>query len=342
MQALVWENPRVMNMREVAEPELADDEVMLRVAFAGICGSELGGYLGHNALRKPPLIMGHEFAGEIVARGSDAARVNPNAKIGARVTVNPLVSCGACALCKRGLNQLCVSRKLLGAHRAGAFAEWVNVPARLIVPLPDGMTLDTGALTEPVAVAVRIGELAGDVRDEVALVVGAGPIGLLALQVLKRNGARRVFISDLEAERLAMGAAFGGEPLNPREVDVVQIVRDATDGLGAAAAVEAVGAAVTRAQAIAAARSAGTVVLTGLHEETSALPVAEVIRRELVLRGAFAYTPENFLQGLEMLAREEIHLAPWIVHAPLSEGGAWFERLVTAPGNVAKVLLVPA
>jgi len=330
-----------MNIRDVPEPSLADDEVLLRVAYAGICGSELSGYLGHNALRKPPLIMGHEFAGEIVALGSRTQQINPAISVGMNVTVNPLLSCGVCEMCIRGLNQLCRERKLIGAHRPGAFTEYVNVPASLALPLPAGMSLETGALTEPVAVAVRIGELVGQVHGEDTLVVGAGPIGLLALEALQLRGSKRVFISDLDPDRLAMGAALGGEPLDPRSVDVVQTIRNATNGWGVAAAVDAVGTAGTRAQAISATRSAGTVILTGLHEETSAIPAADVIRREIVLRGGFSYTPANFKEALRRLETEEMHLAPWITQAPLKEGGMWFERLVNAPGNVSKVLLKP-
>lgn len=341
MKALVWEGPRIMNMREAPEPTAAEDEVVLRVAYAGICGSELSGYLGHNALRKPPLIMGHEFAGEIVELGGRALEINPALAVGTRVTVNPLQYCGECIYCLKGVNQLCVSRKLIGAARPGAFAQFVSVPAVLVMPLPDGMSYETGALTEPVGVGVRIAELMGEVEDEDVLVVGAGPIGLLALQALKLHGARRIYISDLDPERLAMGQTLGGIPLNPKETDVAQTVRQATGGVGAVASVDAVGAGITRAQAIAATRSTGVVVLTGLHEETSPMPVADVIRREIVLRGAFAYTPANFSEALDRLAREEMRLAPWIVQAPLEEGGAWFERLVNAPGNVAKVLLVP-
>ncbi len=341
MKALVWEGPRVMNMREMEMPKPAANEILLRVAYAGICGSELSGYLGHNALRVPPLVMGHEFAGEIAALGENARVANPNLQEGMRVTVNPLQYCGVCEFCTSGLVQLCLTRKLIGVHRPGAYAEFVSVPASLVSPLPDGMSLETGALTEPVAVAVRLAELAGDVRGQDALVVGAGPIGLLALQVLKLRGAARVFISDLDAERLAMGAAFGGEPLNAREVDVVKTVRDATNGLGVFASIEAVGTAITRANAIAATRSTGTVVLAGLHEEMGMMPVADAIRREIILRGSFCYTSSNFAEALQLLANEEIHLAPWIVQAPLEQGGEWFERLLNAPGNVAKVLLVP-
>jgi threonine dehydrogenase-like Zn-dependent dehydrogenase len=341
MKALVWEAPRKMVMRNLEKPTAARGEVVLRVIFAGICGSELSGYLGHNALRVPPLVMGHEFSGEIVSLGDGVLEIKPGLALGQQVTVNPLASCGGCYHCVRGLNHLCASRKLLGAHLPGAYAEFIKVPAELVHVLPEGMTARTGALTEPVAVAVRIGELAGEVTGEDALILGAGPIGLLALQVFKARGAKQVFIADLDAERLAMGGALGGQTLAPRELNVVQTVREATLGLGVAVSLDAVGTAVTRAQCISATRSAATMILSGLHEEVSSMPAAEIIRREIVLKGSFAYSPANFVEALEMLARDEIRLDPWIVEAALEEGGQWFDRLIDAPGNVSKVLLQP-
>lgn len=341
MKALVWEAPRVMVMREREIPAPAADEVLIRVAYAGICGSELSGYLGHNALRVPPLVMGHEFSGTITDIGKDARAQFPGLNIGQAVTANPIWYDGTCEFCLRGETQLCVSRQLVGAHRPGAYAEFVNVSAKMVLPLPDGMSLRTGALTEPVACGVRIGEMAGALNGDDALVVGAGPIGLLALQALRARGAGRVFISDLDVERLAMGAALGGTALNPRETDVVQTVREMTNARGVAVSVDCVGSAVTRKTCVQATRSGGMFVLSGLHEETSAMPAAEIIRREIVVRGSFSYNRENFAEALRRLQNEEVHLDPWIVRAPLEEGGKWFDRLIDAPGNVAKVLLVP-
>ncbi len=337
MRALVWEAPRVMNMRDHTEPLAQAHEVVIKVAYAGICGSELSGYLGHNALRVPPLVMGHEFAGEIVALGDAVTELS----IGQAVTVNPLVSCGTCAYCQRGLNQLCTTRKLIGAHRPGAYASYVAVPASVVTPLPEGMTTRTGALTEPTACGVRIGELAGPLQGETCLIIGAGPIGLLALQVFKLNGAQRVYIVERDTARLAMGAALGGEPIDANQSDPVKVIREATDNLGVPVSVDAVGTTLTRQQCIAATRSTGMVILSGLHEESSALPNADIIRREITVRGCFSYTPANFAEALRLLAAEAIRLDPWIVEAPLAEGGQWFERLIEAPGDVAKVLLVP-
>lgn len=346
MQALVWTAPEKMEMQGQPDPTPAADEVVIRVAFAGICGSELSGYLGHNALRTPPLVMGHEFAGEIVEVGREVSEF----ALGDAVTANPLTYCGQCRTCRLGLTQLCPERRLVGAHRPGAFAEFVSIPAYLTHKLPEGMTMRTGALTEPVGVGVRIGKLAGDVAGESALIIGAGPIGLLALQALKLAGAERLFIADLDSERLAMGAALGGIPISPSGsgpgmaeagADVVETVIDATAGDGVAVSVDAVGTGGTRSQCVAATRNAGTLILSGLHEETSPMPAAAIIRKELTVRGSFAYGVADFALGLEQLDAGHYVLDPWITEAPLSEGGNWFHRLVHRPGNVSKVLLAP-
>ncbi len=341
MRALVWEGPRALALREQEPPAPAPGEVLVRVTYAGICGSELGAYLGHNALRVPPLVMGHEFAGTLAALGSAAAARNPNLREGQLVTVNPLSACGACAYCQRGDSHLCAQRRLIGAHRPGAYAEYVVAPAETVVPLPDGMTAREGALAEPVAVAIRIGAMAGAVAGEPVLIAGAGPIGLLALQVLLRHGAGPVFVSDLEPARLAMAAELGGSPINVGREDTAQAVRAATGGVGVAVSVDAVGATATRAACVAATRAAGTLILSGLHEEVGPIPAADVIRRELVLRGSFAYRPADFMAAVALLAERGVRLDPWIVEADLAEGGPWFERLVSAPGGVAKVLLTP-
>lgn len=338
MKSLVWEAAQLMVMRDVEQPTPAEDEVLIQVAYAGICGSELSGYLGHNALRVPPLIMGHEFSGTIVSVG---AAVEGFAA-GQAVTVNPMIYCGSCDYCQRGQHHLCTRRSLIGAARPGAYAEYLTAPAKMVSLLPEGLSLRTGALTEPAAVAVRIGEIAGDVEGQDVLIIGAGPIGLLALQVLQHNGVGRVFIADLGSERLAMAKELGGITINPREQDVVKTVREATDGMGAVVALDAVGTAQTRAQCVAALRSEGLLILSGLHQEVSEMPVAEMIRREIRARGSFCYTVDNFSAALRLLADGKLRLDPWIVEAPLEEGGAWFERLLNDPGPVAKVLLLPA
>ncbi len=341
MKALLWEAARTMTLRDEPEPTAAADDIVIRVDYAGICGSELSGYLGHNALRVPPLIMGHEFAGEIVDIGPLVPTIRPELTVGTLVTVNPLWYCGDCAPCVGGLNQLCANRRLIGAHRPGAFAEYVSAPAKLVLPLPTGVNTRTGSLTEPVGCAVRIGELAGDVADADCLIIGAGPIGLLSLQMLRYQGAARVFLAEIDEARLAMGEALGGIPIQPNSVDTVEMARQATEGVGVSVSVDAVGTALTREQCVSATKAGGRLVLSGLHEESSAMPVAAMIRSEITAKGSFAYTPANFARALELLAADLIKLDPWIHEAPLGEGGDWFERLIEAPGDVSKVLLRP-
>ncbi len=341
MKALVWEAPRRMEVRDVPDPRPAGDEVVVDVDCAGICGSELGGYLGHNALRVPPLVMGHEFAGTIREVGPNVAVNRSELRPGVRVTANPMVWCRECLFCRTGREQLCRNRRLIGAHRPGAYAASVAVPAHVVLPIPDTLPLRLAALAEPVGVALRIADLAGDVRGGTVLVAGAGPIGLLAVRTLNLAGAAHIHVVDLDPARREMARSLGATVWDPRTVDVPAVLRDATDGLGVAASVDAVGATATRATCVAATISGGTVVLTGLHEEVGPMPAAEIIRRELVVRGAFCYLPRDVERAIELLDAGAIGLDPWIVEAPLEDGGRWFDRLVDAPGDVAKVLLRP-
>jgi threonine dehydrogenase-like Zn-dependent dehydrogenase len=257
------------------------------------------------------------------------------------VTVNPLAGCGRCGHCREKQRNRCATRKLIGAHFPGGYAEYAIVPAANAVPLPLRMTNRTGALTEPAAVGFRIGELCGDVKNEDVFVAGAGPIGLFAMQALRLRGAARIFISDTHPARLAMGEALGGIPVDPRENNVIALIREATGGCGVAAAVDAVGIEATREQCVKATRIAGAVALSGLHDETGPFPAADIIRREIVVRGSYCYSDEDFQSALAHLETGAMGLDPWIEEAPLEEGGHWFERLLSEPGNVSKVLLRP-
>ena len=341
MKTLVWTAPRVMALDERPVPDPGPDEVLIRVTYAGICGSELNGYLGHNSLLVPPLVFGHEFSGVIAALGSRVGADYAHLIEGQAVTVNPLVGCGYCPHCAGRQRNRCATRRLIGAHFPGGYAGYAIVPAANAVPLPLRMNARTGALTEPASVGFRIAELCGDVMNEDVFVAGAGPIGLFAMQALRLRGAARIFISDTHPARLAMGEALGAIPVDPRSVDVIALIRETTGGRGVAAAVDAVGIEATREQCVRATRIGGTVVLSGLHDETGPFPAADIIRREIVVRGSYCYSDEDFQNALGHLETGAMRLDPWIEEAPLEEGGSWFERLLSEPGNVSKVLLRP-
>lgn len=339
MQALVYEGPRILRMRDIAEPELQDDEVLIEVHFSGICGSELSGYLGHNSLRQPPLVFGHEFSGKVAALG--AAVSKPGIAVGTAVTANPLVTCGTCRYCLRGMQQLCSSRKLLSASLPGSNAKYVKIPDRFVYPLPAGVTLAQGALAEPIACAVRAADLAQPSPQSVAFVAGMGPIGLFVLQALKAYNVRQIIVSDTNAERLEYARQQGAIAVNPKETDVRTIIDGLTDGRGADIAVDCVGNHGARSACVGSVSAGGTVVFVGLHEAETVLPINTMIRNEIRCVGSFAYGAVHFETAIQWLADGKAGLSGGIVKAPLTEGAEWFERLVQNPGDVTKVLLTP-
>lgn len=341
MKALIYEGPSVMNVRETEAPVPEEHEILIRVAYSGICGSELSGFLGKNSLRKPPMIFGHEFSGTIAAMGSRAA-AEGRWSVGDRVTANPLVTCGRCEKCLSGRQQLCGERKLLSAALPGSNAEYVKIPASFVFRVPDGLSLREAALTEPVACAVRAAELADAKPMHTVLIIGMGPIGLLTLQAVTQYGVRKIIAVDMNRDRLALAERLGAsDVICPADTDPLEAVRGLTGGRGVDVAIDAVGAAVTRKQCVQACTPGGRVVLTGLHEEESSLPVNLIIRSEVQLTGSFAYSELNFRTALRWLAEKRIGLPEGIVVAPLEEGAAWFDRLIRQPGNVSKVLLTP-
>src|SRR5438105_2764075 len=200
VRAIVWRGPRRMAIEEMDEPRLGDDAVIVRPDAAGICGSEIEGYLGRMANRVPPLVMGHEFAGTVVS----AAR-GPGAEwSGRRVSVNPLLSCRSCDRCRAGERNLCPERRLIGVHLAGGFAERVAVPIANLVALPDGVDPRTGALVEPLANAVHAVGLARRlVATDLAVVIGAGTIGIFALHAARAAGIADVRVVEPHPGRRA-------------------------------------------------------------------------------------------------------------------------------------------
>lgn len=337
MKALVYEGPKNMLLQDVDRPVIEADEVLIEVAFSGICGSELSGFLGHNSLRTPPLIFGHEFSGTVAVVGADVKSV----RVGDRVTANPLVTCGICSYCKSGRQQLCVSRKLLSAALPGSNAEFVKIHKNNVYVLPEGMSFEQGAIAEPVACAVHAVQLGQVHADDTLLVVGMGPIGQLILQVLLAQGVRRIIVSDMNPFRLKQAKSLGAIGIHPKEQDLIDEVHKITGGRGVNVAIDAVGATLTRQNCVRATAMGGTVVFTGLHEGESTLPINEMIRREIRTVGAFAYGSLNFEKAIDLLAEGRIGFTDGVVKAPLRDGEQWFQTLVENTQNITKVLLDP-
>ncbi|HEY1518872.1 MAG TPA: alcohol dehydrogenase catalytic domain-containing protein [Solirubrobacteraceae bacterium] len=335
MKAIVWHGPGRMEIGERPEPSgLAADEVVLSPGAVGICGSEVEGYLGHMGNRTPPLVMGHEFAGEIVAAGSGAEQW-----IGRRAAVNPFAGCGHCALCRAGQEQLCPDRILIGAHRDGAFADLVRAPAGNLRALPDDLDVRIGALTEPLANgvhAVRLGVAGFPARS--AVIIGAGTIGLVTLQAALLNEIPTVAVIEPQHARRERARALGAHSVH---VDG-GAARDAVGGLGFDLVLDAVGAQATRAMAVDIVRPGGRVVCIGLAADDTTLSFHTVVRQQIAILGSYAYTMSDFEQALEWLADGRASLGELPPVLPLEEGPGAFARLAEAPPDQVKVFLAGA
>ncbi len=339
MKALVYPDWDKLEVRDVPEPSPKPGEVVVRVAAAGICGSELEGFATRSPRRTPPLIMGHEFCGEVAEVGGGVSGY----RAGARVVVNSVISCGRCEDCRDGQSHLCREREVFGMNRPGGFAEFCAVPASTLLPLPEKVSPLQGALVEPLANAVHALSLTSQRFPETVVIVGAGTIGLMVLQVAKAAGAFRLVAVDVSDARLAVAHELGAEPVfNPRRDDVVTAIREFTRGRGADLVVDAVGAAETRRVAVAAARPGGEVIWLGLHDDPTQLSGFDVVLGERKIVGSYAVTPRDLRAAIGLFAHGKIELAPWVRPFPLTEGARVFRELVTAPPeDYIKALLLP-
>jgi threonine dehydrogenase-like Zn-dependent dehydrogenase len=340
MRALVWTAPRELVIRDVPEPQAGPGEVLVAVGAAGICGSELSGYLGQSSIRKPPLIMGHEAAGRIAADADVALGDGTPTRAGTRVTFNPLWTCGECDRCQAGLQSVCRNRQLIGAHRPGAYAPLVAVPAAQCFPLPDGVSETAGALTEPLACAVRAVARSGAQPGDALLVLGAGPIGLCCVAAARAAGIERILISDSASSRLEMAQRWGAEATaNARVDDVVARAGEYMPG-GVPYAIDAVGTGATRTQALRAVAPGGRAVFIGLHDEESTLHFNYLVRQEIDIAGTFAYTSRDFARALDMIVSGQVAPAPdWLEERDLADGPAAFEELLAGTARAAKIVL---
>ncbi len=331
MRALQLVAPSTLAVVDLPRPSPGPGEVRLRVKACGICGSDLHGMDGSSGRRIPPLVMGHEASGVIDAAGAGVTAW----KVGDRVTFDSTVWCGECGYCREGRVNLCDSRQVVGVacaefRRDGAFAEYVTIPQRILHRLPDALSFEEAAFAEPVGVALHAVRRAGEVGGSTALVVGAGLIGLLIVQALKRAGAARVIAVDLDEGRLKLARKLGadevfrgGETAPLLEVDL---------------AMEVVGAATTVDLAIRSVRKGGRVVLVGNLSPSVPLPLQVVVTRELDLLGSCAIAGE-YPEALEAIASGAIRVMPLISASMRLEDGEIAFVKAKAPGAL-KVLII--
>lgn len=343
MKALLLSEYKNLHMAEIPAPELAADELLVRVAACGICGSDVHGYDGSSGRRIPPLVMGHEAAGSVVARGTACQKF----AVGDRVTFDSTVYCGECVFCMRGQVNLCEERQVLGVscgeyRRMGAFAELVAIPERIAYRLPDALSFAEAAMLEAVSVAMHAVRLTPPEPGDTALVIGAGMIGALTAQAARGYGYAQVIVADLDADRLKLMRELGFEhTLQATGEELLRQVQARTGGLGADAVFEAVGKNDTVKVAIDCARKGGRVTLIGNVTPEVTLPLQKVVSRELRLQGSAASSGE-YPEAMEWMTRGTIQVKPLIsALAPLDEGADWFARLYGREAGLMKVILAP-
>ena len=343
MKAAVFEGPEKISIRDVELAPCGDDDVIMKVYACGLCGSDIRNYKTGLKGEVKSQIMGHEFTGTVAEIGRNVTRY----KVGDRLAVAPDVSCGECWYCKRGLVNLCMNHRMVGTHWPGGFAEYVHLP-RLVLDrgmvhhIPDGLSLEDAALSEPASSVIAAQENAGVGLGDTVLIIGDGPIGCLHIEVARARGAAIVIMAGLmrlkEAERFKPDLL-----IDAGSQDTVAEVLAATDGLGADVAIAANPVAATQAQAVKAVRKRGRVVLFGGLPKTAPETILDgnlIHYEEIQVMGAFSYPAHIHQKALSTIKAGLIRPSMYFnLTVPLEDIVSGFAAATA--GTALKVLVKP-
>lgn len=336
MKAMRVVGPGKLVCDEDPVPELRDGtDVLIKVKAAGICGSDIAIYRGTNPVATYPRVIGHEFAGEVTQVGKDCTRI----RVGDHVTVNPVMSCGHCRVCRKGRGNVCANLKVIGVHEDGGYREYVSVPEQNCFTVGKDMPWEKAALVEPYSVAAQVADRGGVSADDTVLILGAGQIALTVLQVCKLLGAR-VIITDLVEERLQRAKDFGAdETVNTAKADVREKVLALTEGIGADIAVDAACVGATLKQAVECVRSAGVVVTMGFADRQVPTTELQITKNELDIRGS-RLNNNKFPQVIEWMETGRLDPTRVITDRfPFTELLKGIEKVKQDPEHTMKVIL---
>jgi len=339
MKAIYYPAWDRLELCDVPEPTPKPDEVVVRVRAAAICGSELHGFRIHAPRRTPPLILGHEFAGEVAAVGAAVTGY----RVGDRVAANATIACGRCPDCLGGDPHVCSSAEVFGTKRPGAFAEYVAAPVSTLLPMPESLSMERASLVEPLGNAIHAVSMLRQRFPSRVAVFGAGAIGLFALQAALAAGAGQVAVVDVSPARLAVAAGLGAaRTLNARSDDVAAGLREFGGARGVDAAIDAVGAASTRELAVRLVRKGGECVWLGLHDDATSVGGLDIVLGERRINGSFSVRHADLFTALELLTSGRIRTEGWVKSFPLAEGARVFQELVrNPPDDYIKAVLIP-
>jgi L-iditol 2-dehydrogenase len=340
MKALVHTAPYTMELQEWPVPAYGPDDLLIRVKACAICGSDIKGFSGKTGRRQPPIIMGHEASGVVEALGAHVTSFAP----GDRVCFDSTVYCQRCAYCLNGQLNLCANRQVVGVsegayRRHGAMAEYVVVPHWIAVRMPAMLSYAQAALIETAAVGAHAANRTPLRLNDTVVVVGAGAIGLVALQAIRLKGAGKIIVTDLAPSRLELAEQLGADSTVRADVpDLLQALRAETGAEGADAVLEAVGIQPTVTTALAITRKGGALTLIGNVQPRVEVGLQEIVTREITLYGVCASNGE-YADCVDLVASKRMMVDPMISeYARLEDGQAIFERLYHGDaGNIRTV-----
>ncbi len=346
MKAVRLTGPGRLEYVDVPEPACGDEDVLIEVRCVGICGTDVEMYHGTMAYFKMgwtryPITLGHEWSGVVVDRGQSVTELS----IGDRVTGDVTIGCHRCDNCKRGFYNLCFSKAEVGLCRGkdGAFAEYLTMPALHAYRVPDALSFEEAAFVEPAATVVKAIRKAQFEPGAICVILGDGPIGLLALQAADACGAGKVILTGTLDEKLELGRRVGADlTINVRKQDLKAMIDEATDGVGADFVMEASGSVEAVQQAVEITRMGGTISIVGLHETpVPQLDMGNIVVRDLNLITSVA-SPNAFKQTIRLMEKRKIDARPLISHRfGLSEAARALEVQETRPAERTKIQLQP-
>lgn len=342
MKTLVNTAPYVLELQDWPIPAYGPEDLLVRVKACAICGSDIKGYSGKTGRRQPPIVMGHEASGVVEAVGDKVTRFAP----GDRVTFDSTIYCLRCPYCLTGHYNLCENRQVLGVsegtyRRHGAMAEYVVVPQWIAVQMPEHLTFAQAALVETVSIGVHAANRTPLQLNDSVAIIGAGGVGLVALQAMRLKGAGRLVITDLSPARLELALRLGADAaLRADEPDLLGRLRAALGGRGADVAIEAVGIQTTVDTALAITRDAGALTLIGNVTPRVEMGLQSIVSREITIYGVCASNGE-IPACVELIASGRINVDPLIsAYARLEDGQAVFDRLYQGvEGNIRTVFV---
>lgn len=340
MKALVYHGPWDLSVEKFADPRPGQNEVLIDVVATGICGSDIHGFTGETGRRKPGQVMGHETTGVVRELGSNVGR---GLRPGMPVTVNPLIPCRKCEACRGGREQNCLTRRVIGvdADIMSAFAELLLVPELNVVPLPERMPIEHGALVEPLSVGFHAASR-GQCSDlDTVLVIGGGPIGQACILAANRLGAKRITVSEPNAARRSLAASLGASSVDPTEPGLASRVAASLGG-AASLVLDAVGSTRSVQDAIACTGFDSRIVLVGMNAPHIDLQAYAISTEERTLIGSFCFSAKHFQDTAKWVATAPAVLAS-LVDSRVDLDGAVvaFNELARGESNASKVLVFP-